>query len=175
MSQFEPIAGVSLEKYAELCGLMSKTQPEETDKHAEIAAQNGVSNENWEVAKEGWTKMMMDPTHALAIQQVFMPIYQKTVESMQDGEPISLDQYAEIKAAMIFEKDEYGNKVDPNIILGRYGYQITQWGTIETYWTSRVAKDEHGRVIDNFDEASSNRFKELMNTHGARYAQTQNS
>lgn len=172
MSQFEPIAGVSLEKYAELCGLMSKTQPEETDKHAEIAAQNGVSNENWEAAKEGWTKMMTDPSHAMAIQQIFMPIYQKTVANMTEGEPISLEKYAEIKAAMIFEKDEMGNKVDPNVVLGRYGYQITQWGTMESYWVSRITKDEHGRVIDNFDEEAHRKFNELLNMHGAKYAET---
>lgn len=172
MSQFEPIAGVSLEKYAELCGLMSKTQPEETDKHADIASQNGVSKENWEIAKEGWTKMMTDPSHAMAIQQIFMPIYQKTVASMTEGEPISLEKYTEIKAAMIFEKDELGNKVDPNIVLGRYGYQITQWGTFESYWVSRITKDEHGRVIDNFDEESHQKFKELLDIHGAKYAES---
>ena len=73
MSSFEPIAGVSLEKYARLCALMSKTQPHETDKHAAIASENGVNGESWEAAKSGWTAMMMNPAHALAIQQVFMP------------------------------------------------------------------------------------------------------
>ncbi|UKN01883.1 hypothetical protein K6119_19350 [Paracrocinitomix mangrovi] len=170
MSQFEPISGVSLELYAKLCGLMSQTKPEETDKHAQIAQENGVNNESWEAAKTGWTKMMTDPTHAMAIQQVFMPIYQETVASMQEGEPISIEKYAEIKAAMIFEKDAMGNKIDPNIILGRYGYHLTQWGTMETYWTSRIAKDEHGRVIDNYDEEAHRKFTELINHHGAIYA-----
>ncbi|MCB9225428.1 MAG: hypothetical protein R2780_12595 [Crocinitomicaceae bacterium] len=171
MSQFEPISGVSLEQYAKLCGLMSGTKPEETDKHAQIAQDNGVSLDSWESAKEGWTKMMMDPQHAMAIQQTFMPIYQQTVASMQDGEPISLEKYAEIKAAMIFERDPMGNKVDPNIILARNGFHITQWGTFETYWTSRVAKDEHGRVIDNYDEAAHLKFKELMNRFAAQYSE----
>src|SRR5690606_38098689 len=54
------IAGVGLEQYAKLCALMANTQPEETDKHAEIAQANGVSKENWEEAKKGWTEMMMD-------------------------------------------------------------------------------------------------------------------
>lgn len=172
MSQFEPIAGVSLELYGKLCGLMSKTQPEETDKHAQIALDNGVSNEDWVTAKDGWTKMMVDPQHAMAIQQTFMPIYQETVASMQDGEPLDIEKYAEIKAAMIFEKDAAGNKLDPNIVLGRFGYKITEWGTIETYWTSRIAKDEHGRVIDNYEEESHRKFTELMNMHGAKYAES---
>ena len=172
MSQFEPIAGVSLAQYAKLCGLMSGTTPEETDKHLQIANENGVSPENWEAAKDGWTKMMMDPQHAMAIQQTFMPVYQETVASMQDGEPISLDKYTEIKAAMIFERDPMGNKVDPNIILARHGFHITQWGTFETYWTSRVAKDEHGRVIDNYDEEVHQKFTDLLNKFAAQYSET---
>ncbi len=172
MSQFEPIAGVSLELYARLCGLMSKTQPEETDKHAQIAAENGVSSENWAVAKEGWTKMMMDAEHAMAIQQVFMPVYQKTcAEMIGDAEPISLEKYAEIKAAMMFEKDASGNKQDLSLVLAKYGYQTTEWGTFETYWTSRVAQDEHGRMIDNYDSETSQKFKELMQLHANRYGQ----
>ena len=175
MSEFEAIAGVTLEEYAKLCALMSKTQPEEVDKHAQIAADNGVSNENWAVAKDGWTKMMVDPGKAMAIQQVFMPIYQKTLETMSDGtEPCTLEKYAEIKSAMIHEKDESGNKLDVEIILYRFGYKITEWGTIETYWVSRVSKDEHGRVIDNYNEADGSKFRELIQMHGDKYAASQN-
>ena len=61
MSQFEPIAGVSLTQYAKLCALMSKTQPHETEKHAQIAAENGVNAADWEQAKNGWTALMMNP------------------------------------------------------------------------------------------------------------------
>ncbi len=175
MSEFDPIGGVSLEAYAKLCGLMSKTQPEETDKHAQIAADNGVSNADWEVAKSGWTEAMVDPTKAMAIQQVFMPIYQNTLAEMSGGEePCTLEKYAEIKSAMIHEKDESGEKIAAEIILDRYGYKITEWGTIETYWVSRVSKDEHGRVIDNYNEADGSKFRELIQMYADKYAASQN-
>lgn len=170
MSQFEPISGVSLEQYARLCALMSKTQPEETDKHAQIASDNGVSTESWEAAKDGWTKNMTDPNKAMAIQQVFMPIYQEVCAEMLGGaEPITLEKYAEIKAAMMFGKDAAGNKQNVHVILAKFGYQITEWGTIETYWTSRVAKDEHGRIIDNYTEEYGQKFAALMQEHANKY------
>lgn len=89
MSHFEPIAGISLEQYAELCGLMSGTQPEETEKHARIAAERGVAGPAWEEAKAG---------------------------------------------------------------------------------TPRVARDEHGRIEDHYDEALAAKFKELLQKIGDGYA-----
>lgn len=171
MSDLEPIAGVSLEAYARLCGLMSGTQPEETERHAAIALENGVDGEAWEEAKTGWTRRMTDPAHAMQIQQVFVPIYQRTVAELNDDrEPLSLEEYARIKAALIFEKDEQGESLPPETVLERFGYRITQWGAVESYWTSRVARDEHGRIEDHYDEERALRFKQLIQQHGNEYA-----
>ncbi len=160
------IGGVGLEQYAKLCALMANTQPEETDKHAEIAAANGVSKENWEEAKKGWTEMMMDPQHAMAIQQIFMPTYQKALEEASGGEePCSLDNYARIKAAMIYEKDPNNpeEKIPYEQVLEREGFTPTKWATVESYWTPRISKDEHGRLQEGkFDEAAAAKFGELM-------------
>ena len=170
MKTFEPIAGVTLEKYAKLCALMSKTQPEETEKHTQIAAENGVSSANWETAKESWTKMMTNPTEAMAVQQIFMPEYQKTLEGMSNGiAPITLEKYAKIKTALIFEKDNQGNKKTAEEVLRQFGYKTTEWSTIEVYWTSRVAKDEHNRVADNYKEEYGKKFNALMNEFAQLY------
>lgn len=170
MSKFEPIAGVTLLQYAKLCASMSKTQPEETDKHAQIAAELGVSGENWEAAKSGWTAMMMNPQHAMAIQQEFMPEYQRCLAEMSGGaEPCSLENYARIKAAMMFEKDAAGNKVNFELILARDHFKVTEWGTIESYWACIIGQDEHGRILDKFDAAKAQRYRELVQEHSDRY------
>lgn len=170
MSNFEPIAGVTLLQYAKLCASMSKTQPEETAKHAQIAADNGVSNENWEKAKSGWTAMMMNPTHAMAIQQEFMPEYQRCLAEMSGGaEPCSLENYARIKAAMMFEKDAAGNKVNFELILARDNFKITEWGTIESYWSCIIGQDEHERILDKFDAAKAQKYRELVQAHSDKY------
>ena len=50
---FEPIAGVSLELFAEVCkGLAAHGYDQ--SKAAEIAASKGVSAENWQQALDGW-------------------------------------------------------------------------------------------------------------------------
>jgi len=170
MSQFEPIAGVSLTQYAKLCALMSKTQPHETDKHAQIASKNGVANQNWEQAKTGWTAMMMDPQHALAIQQVFMPEYQRCLAELAgDAEPCTLENYARIKAAMMFEKEANGEKVNFETILARDNYQVTEWGTIESYWSCIIGQDVHGRILDKFDAVKAAEYKALVQQHADRY------
>ncbi|MBL7900082.1 MAG: hypothetical protein JNJ99_16195 [Crocinitomicaceae bacterium] len=170
MSQFEPIGGVSLKQYAKLCALMSKTQPAETDKHAQIALENGVTTENWEKAKSGWTAMMMNPQHAMAIQQEFMPEYQRCLAELSgDKEPCSLEDYARIKSAMMFEKDETGKKVNFEIILARDNYKTTEWGTIESYWSCIIGQDVHGRILDKFDAAKAQKYRELVQQHSDRY------
>jgi hypothetical protein len=170
MSQFEPIAGVSLTHYAKLCALMSKTQPHEIDQHARIASENGVSAENWEQAKTGWTAMMMNPQHALAIQQVFMPEYQRCLAELSgDAEPCTLENYARIKAAMMFEKDASGEKVNFELILARDNYKVTEWGTIESYWSCIIGHDVHGRILDKFDAAKAQKYQELVQQHSDKY------
>lgn len=170
MSQFEPIAGVSLTQYAKLCALMSKTQAHETDLQAKIASDNGVTNENWEQAKAGWAAIMMSAEHAMAIQQIFMPEYQRCLSEMSgDAEPCSIENYARIKAAMMYEKDADGNKVNFEIILARDNYKVGEWGTIESYWTCRIAQDEHGRLLNKFDAAKAQRFRELVQEYSSKY------
>jgi len=160
------IGGVTLEQYAKLAASMAGTKPEETEKHAEIATAAGVSKEHWEEAKDGWTKMMMDPAHAMEIQKIFMPAYQKALDEASGGaEPLDLDSYARIKTAMAYEKDPENPeaKIPFEQVLAREGIELTKWGTIESYWMPRVNQDEHGRLQEGvFDEALAAKFRELM-------------
>ena len=163
MDPLEPINGVSLEQYAKLCALMIDTKPEETDKHAQIAADNGVSNDDWEAAKKGWTERMQMPEHAIEIQKVFMPAYQNAQAEARGGaEPCPIEEYTRIKAEMALKKDpETGQKIDFNRVLEENGYSVTKWGEAEGYWTPRVASPDDPRTKQFFNAEDAAKFREL--------------
>ena len=138
MDHLAPIAGVTVEQYADLCAQMASTG-EDTAAQAEIAAKNGVDEATWNAAKEGWTKRMSDPANMGKVAQAFMEKYQAAQAAARGGkEPMSLQQYAKITAEYSFEKDANGVQVDHHIILARYGLNVTQWGEVSGYWTPRV-------------------------------------
>lgn len=138
MDHLAPIAGVTVEQYADLCAQMASTG-EDTVAQAEIAAKNGVDEATWLAAKEGWTRRMNDPANLGKVAQAFMAKYQAAQAAARGGkEPMSLEMYAKITAEYSFEKDANGVQVDHHIILARYGLNVTQWGEVCGYWTPRV-------------------------------------
>jgi len=163
MDFLEPVNGVSLEQYAKLCALMTDTNPEDTDKHAKIAAENGVNKDDWEAAKTEWTKRMQDPSCAMEIQKVFMPAYSQAQADARGGaEPCTLEDYTRIKAEMALKKDPAtGEKIDFNKVLEENGYTLTKWGEMETYWVGRVGDPNDPRVGQNFNEEDAAKFREL--------------
>src|SRR4051812_39067803 len=56
----EPIAGISLERYAELAAKMADCNGD-LEVCAQIAAQNGVDRPTWQAAMDGWNARMNDP------------------------------------------------------------------------------------------------------------------
>jgi hypothetical protein len=172
MDALEPINGVSLEQYAKLCALMTDTKPEDTDKHAEIAQQNGVNKEDWEAAKTGWTERMQMPEYALEIQKVFMPAYQNAQAEARGGkEPCSIEDFARIKAAMSLKKDDAtGEKIDFNKILEEEGYTVTKWGEVEGYWTPRIADPDDPRTGQFFNAEDATKFRELYQKESDKIA-----
>jgi hypothetical protein len=136
----EPINGITLEKYADLCALMANA-PEEAQQN-EIAAKEGISAEDWKAAKEGYTKRMSDPTDMGKTAMAFMPLYQEAQTKMRGGaEPCTLEVYAHVHANMAFRKDDSGNKIDYMIVLGENGFTHQQWIECESYWTPVVIND----------------------------------
>ena len=59
---FEPIAGVTIEQYAEVSKELAAHGYDQS-KAAEIAATKGISAENWQAAMDGWNQRMQgDPS-----------------------------------------------------------------------------------------------------------------
>src|SRR5687767_3014296 len=102
---------IPIEQYAELCALMAGTAGDVNQENA-IAAQHGVSPEQWAASKAGWTAKMSDPNDMGRTALAFMPIYQAAQARARGGkEPCTLELYAKIHAEMAFKTDALGNKL----------------------------------------------------------------
>jgi len=154
----DPIAGVTLEKYAELCALMGETGGD-VDKENAIASEHGLSSEAWREAKEGFTARMSDPADMGQTAMAFMPLYQEAQSAMRGGgEPASLETYARVHAQMAYRKDENGEKIDYNKVLAEHGFTHQSWLEVEGYWTPRVGSPDQPK----WDPELGQRFRELM-------------
>lgn len=154
----DPIAGVSLEQYAELCALMGATDGD-VDQENAIAAEHGVSAENWKAAKEGFTARMSDPSDMGKTAMAFMPLYQDAQSRMRGGgEPASLETYTKVHAEMAFRKGDDGEKIDYTIVLAEHGFEHQQWLEVEGYWTPRVGSPDQPK----YDPELGQKFRELM-------------
>ena len=68
---FEPIAGVSLELYAEI-SRESAGRPGDLGHAASSAAGRGVSGESWQAAMDGWNARMHNPSVAQRFNALYM-------------------------------------------------------------------------------------------------------
>jgi hypothetical protein len=72
---FEPIRGISLERYADLGAAVADVLDDEA-KVAEILAAEAVPAADWEAAKTGWTARMQDMARMGRVATAYMPLYQ---------------------------------------------------------------------------------------------------
>jgi hypothetical protein len=68
---FEPIAGVSLELYADI-SREAAVRPGDLEHVAMIAAGRGVSAESWQQAMNGWNARMHNPAVAQRFNSLYM-------------------------------------------------------------------------------------------------------
>lgn len=151
---------ITLEKYAELCALMSDTGGDESKEFA-IAAEHGVSADEWNASKTGYTAQMSDPSDMGKTAMAFMPLYQAALEKKRGGgPPCTLEVYTKVHAHMAFRKDplDSNKKIDYHIVLAENGFTHQSWLECESYWTPRVGEDSNPAF--NAEEAM--KFRELM-------------
>jgi hypothetical protein len=68
---FEPIAGVSLEQYAEISRECA-ARPGDIAHAAMVASSRGVSAESWQAAMDGWNARMHNPAVAQRFNALYM-------------------------------------------------------------------------------------------------------
>ena len=150
---------IAIEKYAELCVLMSDTGGDESKEFA-IAEQQGVSADEWKASKAGFTAKMSDPADMGKTAIAFMPLYQAALDKRRGGgEPCTLELYSKIHVHMAFRKDplDSSKKIDYNIVLAENGYTHQQWLECESYWGPRVISPDEAK----WDPVLGMKFREL--------------
>lgn len=97
---FQPINGISLERYAELGAAIEPAQGN-AQKENEIIQAEGVSLPDWEAAKTGWTARMQDMSLMGKVATAYMPLYQAALAKKSGGAArLSYDDFVHVSAAI---------------------------------------------------------------------------
>ncbi|MEO6391154.1 MAG: hypothetical protein ABIP75_04825, partial [Pyrinomonadaceae bacterium] len=142
MSVLDPIAGISLERFAELCVKM-KDCGGDLDVCANIAADNGVDRPTWEAAMSGWNARMTDPGNAGQVALAYMPLYQAALATY-GGPPATatLDEYIEMSALINTDTIEPNKRpTDFDAMYARFNIDVSKWSQISTFWVDKLTKD----------------------------------
>lgn len=80
----DPINGIGLEKYAELCAKMQDVF-NDTEACAEIAKAEGIPRRIWDEVHTGWQERMTDPADMGRTAAMFEPLWQKALDNIKQG------------------------------------------------------------------------------------------
>ena len=142
MGALDPIAGISLERYAELCVKM-KDCGNDPDAWARVAAENGVDRASWEAARDGFTARMHDPATAGQVALAYMPLYQAALATY--GGPVATASYEDyIEMSALINTDMQGPQSRPtdfDSMYARFNIDPPKWSQISPHWVDRLTKD----------------------------------
>lgn len=162
-----PIAGITLEKFAELCAKMANT-PDYDDAFAAVAEANGVSRDSWTAAREGWKARMENPATAGTTAIAYMPLYQEALAKY--GGPVAtatLEEYIEMSAMINTDlQGENARPKDFDAMYAKFNIDPPKWSQISTYWVGRLTKEP--TLATDYAERCRARIKELDAEHVAR-------
>lgn len=138
----EPIAGITLEKYAELCAKMANT-PNDDEAFVAVAEANGVSREDWVTARARWNARMEDVSTAATVALAYMPLYQAALA--QYGGPVATATYEEyIEMSAMINSDLPGDTSERKSLdrmYAKFGINPQKWSQISTHWVDKLTKD----------------------------------
>jgi hypothetical protein len=137
-----PIAGVSLEKYAEL---VVKTRAAGRDRKAcaAIAEAHGVSRAAWECAMSGWEERLASDETPGSITVAYYKHYREAlIRHMRMPVLATFDAYVEMSAMMRTETQSPERR-PTGLALMCAAYRITpdKWAQISQYWSAKLAHD----------------------------------
>lgn len=133
MDPFSPIAGISLEQYADLCVAMKDTNGDAAACDR-IAQQRGVAPEAWRAAQQGWNGRMADPSLMGRVALAYMPIYQAALAKSGPAATCTYREYVSMLAAI--------GVFGPEGMYARCGISGVEWSQISTYWTSELVNNQ---------------------------------
>jgi hypothetical protein len=156
----EPIAGISLERYAELAAKMADCDGD-LEVCAQIAEQNGLDRPTWQAAMDGWNARMNDPATAAEVALAYMPLYQSALSTF-GGEraTATYDEYLEMIAMINTDLKEGDVRPVPfEPMYARYGINAPKWSQISTDWVEKLNADPE--LYKRYGDECVARIKEL--------------
>lgn len=149
MDPFAPINGISLERYADLGAALDGKDKDKAGTEAVLAAE-GVTVQDYEAAKAGWTARMQDMSLMGRVATAFMPLYQAALARRKGGAArISYEDYVHVSALIKI----YGFEA----AIQAAGVPMSEWAEAAGFWTTTMGQNmgqyagHHGYV--NQEEA----------------------
>jgi hypothetical protein len=133
MDPMEPVAGISLVAYAELCALMKDTGID-IERQVAIAAEQGHDRASWKAAKQAWTERMSDPSTAGMVATAFMPLYQAALARSGPAKTATFEEYVRMSAML-------QSGVPFETMYARFAITGADWSQISTAWVDRLTRD----------------------------------
>ncbi|MRG93510.1 hypothetical protein [Polyangium spumosum] len=133
MDPLAPIAGLSLEQYAELRALCAD-HPDDTDACARVAQSKDVSREDWLAAHAGWLARLEDPALGGAIAARFVPAYQAALGRAKGAAPtLTFEEYVELSAQIMH--------AGLSSTLARQDLDLFRYQQIAFHWNAAMSRD----------------------------------
>lgn len=129
---FQPINGISLERYADLGAAVADVL-DDAAKVAEIVEAEGVSRADWEAAKAGWTARMQDLSLMGRVATAYMPLHQAALARRKGGRAsTSYESFVAVSAAI----KVFGYEA----ALAACGVKMSEWTEISAAWTTTMGQ-----------------------------------
>jgi len=143
MNALDPIAGITLERYAELCALM-KDCGGDLEVCARIAQENGVDRATWQAAMDGWNQRMQSPATSGQVAVAYMPLYQAALARTGGVFTASYEDYVGMSAMLRC------SRFGLDAMYAHYGIDPQKWSQISVHWVNEITKDNAlGQRFDN--------------------------
>ncbi len=131
MDPWAPIAGISLERYAELSAeLDGITRP---DEQAKKVGEFGVARPDWEAAVKGWTERMQDMSLMGQVATRYMPLYNAALAKKKGTASLSFEDWCAVSASI----QVFGYEAAMN----HHKLSMGDWTTISAHWQNELSRD----------------------------------
>lgn len=131
MDPYAPIAGISLERYAELGAALDGID----DPAAQVqkVGELGVAATDWEAAKSGWTARMQDMSLMGQVASRYMQLYNAALAQKGGTASVGFEDFCAMSAVI----QVFGAQG----MMGHYGITQGEWTTISAQWLGEISRD----------------------------------
>lgn len=133
MDLFAPIAQIPLERFAELSAELAEAE-QDPAKTAEILLAQGVSTEDWNAARAGWTERIHDPVRGSPVAVRYSTLFHAALDRRKGPPPdISFEDFAAL----------WGEALATGLpaMWQRQGITPFAWSRMSFRWISVIAQD----------------------------------